>query len=369
MFKKLKECSIPCLILLFMGGHATAALGNISVFVDAGAEIGQAMLVDHSGACHAIVPTHVVKDSAFISAFGRGNQPAIGDALGVVSFGYDLSVMQIEGELANQCGPIFDSVSRNVDALLSADQRAQANTVNPDGTVTRIPLTIVDQSITYLRVAPTYSQDRLMKGMSGSLITVRGKPLGMLQSVEMETGVGKVIRIDRMMETVSPFFRAGGAMMSISESGAQGTESEDLGDNLALEIESWSAPAIDGEHRAQNLLSRDGEAGPWIGKDSRFPAQIVFSMGENRDTPIKTIRISGKGLEGNRALVRQIEVLIDPSGTGRWRSIKAVTLPAGGGSTKVPMAGRKAERIMIRLHNNYGDTSHIGLGRVSVEGS
>lgn len=354
---------LPLLLLLFISSFSIASTKNISVFVDAGGEAGQGLLVSHAGTCQAIVPTHVVKKSSFISAFGRGNKPAIGDALGITSFGYDLSVMQIDGELATECGPLFDSISRNVDSLINEDQRAQSNTVNPDGTVSRIPLTILDQSLTYVVVTPTYASDKLMKGMSGSLITVKGKPLGLLLSVDHISGAGKVIRIDRVLETISPYFHKSPTATKVAKKTFESTDKRIDGN-----IVEWSVPAVDGQHRAQNLLADNDELPPWLGNINKFPVSLVLSI-SNSSQELDKIILSGKGLEENTALARQVEVLIDQSGTGRWRSLKAVTMPKEGGNTAVNLDRRKAHQIMLRIHNNWGNSQNIGLGRVYIVGT
>lgn len=361
---KLKDLCVGVICgLCFSAVHAGQ---NVSVFVDAGEEIGQAMLVMHAGACQAIVPTHVVEQSSFISVFGRGNHPPLGDALGITSFGYDLSVMQIDGELALECGLLFDGISRNVDALLNEDPRAQVNTVNPDGTVSRIPLTIMDQSLTYISVAPTYTEYKLMKGMSGSLVTVNGKPLGMLLSVNGESGVGKVIRIDRLLETVTPYFRSG---IKQNTSSLDSNESITDGKNLLAKVVKWSAPAISGEYRAQNLLDTNGTVPiPWIAEVQRMPESIIFSLDDNSDKPLASLIISGEGLSGDKRLARQIEIMIDQAGNGRWRSLEVISLPLSGAAVQVPLAGRKMKKVMLRIHNNWGDSSEIGLGQVKVAG-
>lgn len=362
---KLKNLFAVVLCSLFFS--AVQAEQNISVFVDAGEEIGQALLVKHAGACQAIVPTHVVEKSSFISLFGRGNRPPLGDALGVANFGYDLSVMQIDGELALECGPLFDGISRNVESLLNEDPRAQVNTVNPDGTVSRFPLTIMDQSLTYIFVAPTYTEYKLMKGMSGSLVTVSGKPLGMLLSVNGESGIGKVIRIDRLLETVTPYFRSD----KVVSAGAlvKSEQQELLGDNLISAIDQWSAPAVSGEYRAQNLLVTNNEqVGPWIAKIQRMPESIIFSLGENSHKPLDTLVISGAGLEGDKRLAKQVEIMIDSVGNNRWRSLQVITLSNAGEGVRVPLVGRKAKKIMLRIHNNWGNVSEVALGRVFIAG-
>jgi hypothetical protein len=308
------------------------------------------------------VPTHVIGEEGFVSLIGRGTEKPMADASAPLAFGYDISVMAIEGELATHCGKPYETISRNIKALLSSDMRAQVNTVNPDGTVSRIPLTIVDQSLTHLHVKPSYETEHLVKGMSGSMITVKGQPLGLLLAVESKSGVGKAIRIDRALETVSPFFRSPSSAKAIVKQDPMPVHNQSS-KNLLTQAIKWTAMPLDGDHRAQNLLSTDPTAGPWIAKTSRFPVQLIFSVDSTSSSNGYTLIASGSKVFDSKILAKRIEVLIDPTGSHRWRSIGILTIPKNG-QAKIAIPPLRIRKLMLNVYDNWGGPGKVAIGRV-----
>jgi len=338
---------------------------NTSVFIDAGGEFGQALLVKHGGACYAIVPTHVVADGSFVTVSGRGLNAPIGDVLSASNMGYDLSVAPIDGEISISCGPLLDSIDRNVDDRLKGSQTAQINMINPDGTVSRIPVVITDQTITILRVKPLNLEDTLMKGMSGSYVTVNNKPLGLLLSVDSASGEGAVIRIDRILETVQPYFSAVAPRMNMVASKGDNLGSQQ---NLAEKITKWTVKPIDERHRAINLLANEDDIAPWKARKNSSKIQLIIQLKGNKPQVINKVILSGLGLENDKSLARQIEILIDPIGDNRWKSVQAVTVPQNGGIVTASFSDRRAKKVMLYIYNNWGDRQDIGLGRVHISG-
>ncbi len=336
-----------------------------SVFVDAGGEIGQALLVQHSNACYAIVPTHVVSNSAFITISGTGINPAFGDALLPTDLGYDLSVMPIEGEISLNCGPLLSTIDRNLKSRLQKQAVSLINIVNPDGSVSRIRSIITDQTFTKLIVKPLSTNEALMKGMSGSYVTsVDNKPLGILLSVDASTGEGSVIRIDRALETINPYFQSIGKP---AENLRPATELVAT-NNLAETVSKWTLHAIDKQHRAHNLLATEESIAPWIAKKNGSKIQLVFNLRNNQSQAISQITFSNKGLEGNKSLARQIEILIDSTGNGHWKSIKAITMPKNGSTITASFSPKLAKKVMLQIYDNWGDRHSIALGRVHISG-
>ena len=353
---------LKIILLLLVSSNALAAQIASSVFVDAGGESGQAFLVKHADGCHALLPTHVVQDNPFVAFIGRGANKPMAEGNQLMSFGYDLSVMQLEGELSESCGPLFDSVSRDVESLLNKDLQAQINMVNPDGSVSRLALTIVDQNLTHVFVKPAFASDHLMKGMSGSLISVSGKSLGLLLAVDAETAVGKVIRMDRALETVTPYFRSGSA----SPSQKPGVVAS--GENLAEKVTKWSAPAIDENHRANNIISSDKKSQPWRAKVEGFPVQLVIDLKGDEAVEIAAITLSGAGLSNDKSLARQIEILVDRNGNNRWKSLGSVSMSADGRAVSKAINPRLAKKIMLNIYSNMGGSKQLALSKIMITG-
>lgn len=356
-----KVSSAVILLLSMTATFANNTEKNTSVFVDAGGEVGQALLVSHGGACYGIVPTHVVADGAFITVIGKGLNPPIGDALDATDLGYDLSVISIEGEITLHCGPVLDTIDRSIEERLRNSPTVLINMVNPDGSISRIPAAITDQGYKFLRLQPLSSNDTFMKGMSGSYVTVGNKPLGILLSVDSETGEGKVIRIDRALETINPYFKSMGSSNQVVN------QAEDISQgNIDAKVVKWTVRPIDEAHRAVNLLSKSETDLPWIAQRNNKRVQIIIELKGTQPQEISQITLSGKGLENDKLLARQVEILVDASGKGRWKSIKAITVPQNGGVVTASFSPRPAKTIMLQIYDNWGDREKIGLGKVYI---
>lgn len=360
MIKQHVFTSLALLTLLLGYGSQTLAQDqNHSVYVDAGAEVGQALLVKSSGACYAIVPTHVVADGSFITVAGKGINPPIGDGGNSTDLGRDISVMPVDGEISLHCGPLFNTIDGNIQARLKEHSRALINIVNPDGTLSRMPVIITDQSLTELKVTPQSKDSAFMKGMSGSYVTISDKPLGILLSVNAETGEGNIIRMDRVLETISPYFSNNTTLTTpIVDASSQ--------ERIAAKVVKWTAHPIDEHHRAANLLSSSDTKKPWLAKKTNKQEKIVIELTEKTDQKVNFISLSGRGLENNKSLARQVELLIDATGNGRWKSIKAVTVPQDGSTVTAQFPARQAKKIMLKLYDNWGDNTLIGLGSVYI---
>jgi hypothetical protein len=348
---------------LFCFTASLALSSPISVFVDAGTEIGQGLLVSHNQNCHLITPAHVVSGTSFVYLSGRGGKPPLGDGIGGMVFGYDLSVLDVEGELFSQCGQPFDSVNRKIEKYLVVDSLGEVNIVNQDGSVYRVPVAIVDQSLTYLKIKPTDVSDQFLKGMSGSLLTVQGEAIGMLMSVS--DGVGNVLRTDRLLETITPYFRNTKASYS-SKAGPDSFILQFENEIQDIKVVRWSSRAIDSTHRAANVLVRDSSVAPWITSINALPESITFELPES--SKIQNIYVSDEGLENNTSMATTIEVLLDISGSGAWRSY-GVMLPAkvkGRPMLVFDLLGRSGKQVMLRLHSNKGNGRSIGLGKVYI---
>lgn len=174
-------------------------------FINAG-ELGQALLLGRRGECYAITPAHVIGDSKFSTLLGgAGKLKGEGDL--VQTFGYDLSLLHVSGNLANQCGGSPDKTMA-LDELLSTYTNATISTILDDGSISRLNVTINDVGLIYLRVRIVNEIDEICKGFSGSLLLINNNPVGIILSVESKTGEARVLRYDRAIETIRPFFDA-----------------------------------------------------------------------------------------------------------------------------------------------------------------
>ena len=260
------------LALLVLAGLLPAAHAQpLSVHVMA-SEVGQGILLHRLGSCYAVTPAHVLKDELFASVVGGLSEAPRGDADVLMEFGYDLSIMRVSGGVTRYCDEPLRRTG-DVSALLAS------------GSVARQEVALVDSDMLYLRVKPPAGGEPLAKGMSGSLVYVNDTPAGMLMSVEGETGTGRVLRYDRLTETVAPFFsRGGGATEERPEAPASDSPATAV-PSVTAEVVNWSAAPLTPEHRASNVTAirnrsgwRGWRASRWISRYACRPGKVLHSM-------------------------------------------------------------------------------------------
>ena len=98
------------------------------------------------------------------------------------------------------------AVSRAVSSRIRANAIASVRSVNGDGSIAQLSVTIIDDDgQTFLRVQPTNDVNQLRKGLSGSLLMSGDTPIGMLLYVI--TGVSDV-PMDEILQHLGPFLIA-----------------------------------------------------------------------------------------------------------------------------------------------------------------
>ena len=175
-------------------------------FVGSG-ENGQAILLNSHDQCFAVLPKHVIGNN--VSANFIGSTPVSIKGQGELSqvFGYDLAVMQVDGALTNNCGDDFmDFIDYSIDAELKANPTAVVSSIYEDGSIKRSAVVITDIGLIYFRISSLQKDFTFQQGMSGSLVQAGNKNVGTLMSVDADSGEGIVLRLDRTLETLTPFF-------------------------------------------------------------------------------------------------------------------------------------------------------------------
>ena len=133
-----------------------------------------------------------------------------------------------------------------LDTLLKNASLLTVSTINVDGSKSVTPVTLVDQNIINLKVKPQSEQLPLYKGLSGSVVFLQEIPVGILQLVNAETGEGTVIRFDRAMEVIAPFFTSTFSQVKSVD------ESNNI-ETIQFNITNWSHKPIDTEHRVSAI--------------------------------------------------------------------------------------------------------------------
>ncbi|ROO37800.1 hypothetical protein [Salinisphaera orenii] len=243
-------------------------------------EIGQAFVAHYGDRCIALLPSHVVAEADAPSLRYVGTEQSnLGNLVDVIALGDDLSLGTIVGGISRDCGHHLGSFSRAVDARLSESTQGALRFVNGDGSLGFEPVVWLDDDRReFIRVRPASTQGVLRKGMSGSLLMAADNtPIGMLLSVSTNSGVGTVMRMDRMLERAE-------ATLADRRTKASSVEDETAtrigaeGAKRLLTLSAWSAPAASSEHRAENLLATESTPEPWLTASLHGPVTLDFRV-------------------------------------------------------------------------------------------
>ena len=213
--------SLLCLTNLIL----TANAEEINQVYVEGSDIGQGFTVKRLNQCYYITPLHVVENEPFLTLKGSDKLRSFGDGEPLQDFGYDLSVGLVIGAMAKYCGLDYNALSVDQTDIDRA-KTVVVTTVNSNGLISRMPAVIEETSLTYLSAKSLSDDNTFYKGMSGSLVYSEKQLIGMLQSVDSSTGFGRVLRLDRLIETVKPLFSS--SHINVIKKAAFTTESDSI---------------------------------------------------------------------------------------------------------------------------------------------
>lgn len=320
------------------------------------------MLVSRLGACYAVTPGHVVGGEIFATLKGGSGGKALGDADLLQKFGYDLAILRVRGRLAASCGDSLRSIP-DLGDVLGAETSAAVSSVNPDGSVSRRPVTITDVGLVHLRVRPASDADRLFQGLSGSPVLVGDRPVGLLMAVDAATGEGRVLRYDRALETLRPFFGQGGGSGVGGGEGTSEAPPRAGAGSRDLVVRAWSSPPLGAEHRAENVTR---QAGVWYAQARDFPVDLELAFPSDAVRTLHGVRIISEGVEPPERRVRDFEVFVSGSNDGGWMSVRSGTAFQTDDGKTLRFAPVRAKRILLRVHSHWGAEDAVGLGGVEV---
>lgn len=335
-----------------------SVLALTQAHVDSG-EVGQGFLIKRLNTCYLISPAHVIGDELF--AYIKTNKSGtVGEAEPLDTFGYDLSLLSIQGSAAEQCNTDINSFSP-IDDLLAAISTASVSSVNQDGSETLTPVNITDKSLQYFRVVPSNAKTPLYKGLSGSVVYAGRQPIGILQAIDADTQEGVVLRIDRAISTIRPFFESSFSYVKErSVVTAQPSDSQ----QLVLQPLDWSASPSSIEQGIGNLMDNDPET-TW---SSPFNGvyELSFAIGNGELESFNQLKLHV--LESNLPQSpKDFEILISQNehGSRGWRSVSSDTFLKNQMSKVVNFAPAKARRLKLRFYSNWG-SSEISLAEISL---
>jgi hypothetical protein len=327
----------------------------LSAYIDSGG-IGQAILVERLNSCYAITPAHVLDNAFFATLVGGLPSAPQGEADWLMTFGYDLALLRVNGRIQLDSKEPYHRVA-DMDNLYVDSTTASIVTVRPDGTQARQPVNIIDTGMLYFHVALPAGEEPLQKGMSGSMVVIKNDPAGLLMSVDSETGYGKVLRYDRMTETIAPFFQKSAMTRTDIEKPALPAAS-------GLSISSWSSPPAGANFRARNLV--DGDPGSiWLAKAGVFPVDVEILIGE-KNRIFNQIELIWGAISTPEKLPKDFEILVSSKEGGGWISLTSGTLFFKDKRENIQLAPTKVKLILLRIYSNWGSEEVVGLSEVIV---
>ena len=359
---------LACFAIL-VAGNCYAQQALVRSFDNPNLEVGQAYLAHYGSRCLAILPTHVVKESGDVAAFLReGQNGLLGESSSFADLGDDVSAADLSGGITGDCGYSTLAVSRAVSNRIRANAIASIRSVNGDGSIAQLSVTIIDDDgSTFLRVQPTNDVNQLRKGLSGSLLMSGDTPIGMLLSVHARFGVGTVIRLDKMFEKIDRFVSGGGsgppsAPVATAPS-APRTAPTDAAANG--EITSWSVMPVDAQHRASNLVALD-DSPEWIASVDQWPVVIEMDVPGDR-VAIAGVELDAAGIADAGSLPATVELMVSATESGRrWRSVAGGPVSYTDGIARIQIAPSWARQVRIVIGKAVDGGDTVALRRVRV---
>lgn len=331
-------------------------------YVKAG-EHGQAVLMSRLNECYAVTPAHVIGDGFFATLVGGSSARPRGEADLLQRFGYDLAVLRVTGAVTDGCDFDLGALS-SLDRVLSTAGNGQIVSVNSDGSLSRRDVRVSDVGLLYLRVSPVGPESQLYKGLSGSLLVLDNAPAGILMSVDPQSEEGKVLRFDRALETVRPFFGMATGSLETPTTSPDGADASE--DNLAVTVDSWSSPALSAEYRVSNLIDKNDSGTVWLAEPHGFPIEVVVDLEGDLVHAIDRVVLIGDGVVPPERLPRDFELLVSSREDGGWMPVVTGTYFISDGSREVAFAPVRARKVMLRIYSHWGDETGVGLAGLVI---
>jgi len=359
----------PLLVTLFCLASLPSANAKITQAHVTAGEVGQGFLVERLDQCFLITPKHVVNEELFGNLIGGTDFRSRGEAYPVQTFGYDLTIMVSDGAINRECGIAFSQLPTELPNLVSGASRLSVSSVNSDGSSTVTPANLLDSDLLYLTIEPSNENMIFAQGMSGSLVFSQDTPVGMLQSVDSATGQGRVLRMDRLTETLKPFFGASAGVVKTemddaeSESGRVSLRSSSK--SIPMELLEWSHNPVRGS-RTSYLIDGDDETQYTFEVETASQIVLEFSLGEEL-VEFSSIRLVS-ALQDGSARVRDFEILAARTSEGRrgWRSVFSGSLMPRETVKEVQIVPTGAKRVRLIIRSTWTEGAAITLNELTL---
>lgn len=346
---------------LFVSGTLSAASNDLTqVYVDAG-EVGQGFLISRLNNCYLVTPEHVLGNEFYANVITGTKSREMGEAERVQTFGYDLTLSAITGAAKNECNTSINSFGP-LDMLLKSSTALTVSSVNTNGSKSLTPVNMIDLGLVYLTILSS-TDFPLYKGLSGSVVYSGDEPVGILQSIDAESGNGKVLRLDRAIETIRPFFAIGFAADSTNKSPKENAaEKSAFTHEIAYEFTEWNHQPLSANERLSNLHDGDKES-VWAVKPEQNSIEITLSFE-------KITLISGAVFQApnstSQSQPKDFEIFSSrrKEGDRGWVSIYSGTWLNNNDELEINISPVKANRLKIVFRSNWGSADRLAFSEL-----
>ena len=279
----------------------------------------------------------------------------------VQTFGYDLTLSAITGAAKNECNTSINSFGP-LDVLLKSSTALTVSSVNTNGSKSLTPVNMIDLGLVYLTILSSVDFP-LYKGLSGSVVYSGDEPVGILQSIDAESGNGKVLRLDRAIETIRPFFASGFAADSTNKSLKENAaEKSTLAHDIAYEFTEWNHQPLSANERLSNLQDGDKNS-VWAVKPEQNSIEITLSFE-------KITAISGAVFQTSTSMSqsqpKDFEILSNrrQEGDRGWVSVYSGTWLNNNDELDINITPVKANRLKIVFRSNWGSADRLAFSEL-----
>lgn len=358
-----------CWLPLLAGAPAIAQQAVVRSYDPPELEVGQAWLMHSAGRCFAVLPFHVAQETTVPSLLREGPRGLRGEAVEVVDLGDDAAIAALSGGISQDCGYSIGSIPRSVDRRLRDGGLGTLRSVNGDGTLGRLAVTVVDDDgAGLLRVMPTMEGERIRKGHSGSLLLLGDQPVGMLLSVHARSGVGTVMRTDALLAKVDGFVRGGMAAAPAASAAADASASVPAALTASAsgwQVSGWNVDPLGSEHIAA-LLTSGGTEGYWAARVPRWPAAVELG-GPDAVRIVRGVEFVAGEAGDSAALPARVQVMTSVNAERpAWRAVGSGALEFVDGVARLEFLPTRARMVRVEIYDTRGAPAEVALGRLRV---
>lgn len=333
------------------------------VHVDSG-EVGQGFILKRLNVCYLVTPEHVLGQEFFANIITGTSLRNLGETERLQTFGYDLSISLVTGAAIKECEAQITSFN-SIDNKLKNSSNLVIASINSDGSKSVTPVVVTDVGLVYVTIKTTSDDMPLYKGLSGSVAYIDSTPIGILQSINATSGKAKLLRMDRAIETIKPFFVSNFAVKPNKTKVSKTGQDAALSPSLDFKILEWSHPAISSQYKVANLYDQKKDSA-WAIKPSGNPVELLISFNQKMQT-IKGLTLSN--FTSNKAqFPKDIEILASRRGQGSrgWTNVYSGTWINNKAEFEVEIPPIKAKRLKLVIRSNWGSVNQVGLSEIVI---